>query len=135
VSVAAEQLFTVINGLGCELPPGLPAGAARQIGNLLRMDLDGGDLEVVARLDSFECANDPDGQETDTNPYSVLALGRHHQLAADAAGNTLLSVRHGRVSLLAVFPDNRFGADAVPTSIARGPDGAYYVAASSARAS
>jgi hypothetical protein len=73
----------------------------------------------------------------DSNPYGVLALQRK-QIVADAGANTLLEVRdNGVVKVLAVFPDRKFplpfppfdlaDTDEVPTSIAQGPDGAYYV--------
>jgi hypothetical protein len=45
----------------------------------------------------------------------------------DAGANALFDVRRGTVKLVALFPLNAQGAQSVPTSIARGPDGAYYV--------
>lgn len=62
----------------------------------------------------------------DANPYAVLALpGRVY--IADAASNTLNLVRpDGSNEILAYFPNNII-ADATPTCIAQGPDGALYV--------
>jgi sugar lactone lactonase YvrE len=57
----------------------------------------------------------------------VLALSNRHQVVADAAGDSILRVRDGRVSLLAVIPQSPNGSDQVPTSVTRGPDGAFYV--------
>jgi hypothetical protein len=127
VSVADRGggLFTIITGPPCELPPGVPPEAVRQLGKLLRAK--GGAKPVVADIQAFECANDPDGQGPESNPYSVHALSNRHQVVADAAGNSILRVRHGRVSLLAVIPDSPNGTDQVPTSVTRGPDGAFYV--------
>ena len=96
-----------------------------------------------ADLGAYEAAADPDKNEPgtegpNTNPTSVLNERRGH-VAVDAGGNTLLRVGlGGQVSTIAVFP-NRFinapplppGVDfpmqPVPTAVAKGPDGAYYV--------
>jgi hypothetical protein len=127
VSVADRGggLFTIITGGPCELPPGVPPEAVRQLGKLLRAK--GGAKPVVADITAFECANDPDGAGPESNPYSVYAISNRHQVVADAAGNSILDVRDGRVSLLAVIPDSPNGTDQVPTSVTRGPDGAFYV--------
>jgi len=95
----------------------------RQNGKLLR----GQAKRVVADITAFECANDPDGQGVESNPYSVYAASNRHQVVTDAAGDSVLRVRDGRVSLLAVIPPSENGTDQVPTSVTRGPDGAWYV--------
>ncbi len=96
----------------------------------------------LADLLAYEVANNPDGQnpnapDSQSNPYSVLALdGR--TIVADAGANDLLSVRHGKVSTLTVFPTfqaegcqlNNNGdtsCDPVPTDVEIGPDGFLYV--------
>ena len=84
-------------------------------------------LTWIYDIDDFEFAHDPDHQGKDSDPYSVFAVSNHRQLVADAAGNSLLLVRDGKVRVVAVFPNNRFGSQSVPTSITRGPDGAFYV--------
>jgi sugar lactone lactonase YvrE len=116
-----------------------------------------GHTQLVANLFEFEAANNPDGVEPpDSNPYDVQSLGGRAALVADAGGNDLLRVdRHGNVEVLAVFPDElvstanlqgligcpepvdeslaficdipEMPAQAVPTSIAIGRDGSYYV--------
>jgi hypothetical protein len=127
VSVARRGggLFMIATTAGCpdQLPPGLPAEVLRQSGKLLR----GQAKRVVADITAFECANDPDGQGPESDPYSVYAASNHHQVVADAAGDSILDVRNGQVSLLAVIPPSANGSDQVPTSVTRGPDGAYYV--------
>src|SRR5829696_8501987 len=127
VSVARRGggLFMIATTLGCQdqLPPGLPPEVVRQNGKLLR----GLAKRVVADITAFECANDPDGQGVESDPYSVYAASNRHQVVADAAGDPILDVRDGRVSLLAVIPSSENGSDQVPTSVTRGPDGAYYV--------
>jgi len=127
VSVARRGggLFMIATAAGCpdQLPPGLPAEVLRQNGKLLR----GQAKRVVADITAFECANDPDGQGPESDPYSVYAASNRHQVVADAAGDSVLEVRRGRVSLLAVIPPSENGTDQVPTSVTRGPDGAWYV--------
>jgi len=62
----------------------------------------------------------------DANPYGVLAIPGHVYVT-DAGANTLVEVMpDGRVVVLAYFP-NTLIRDAIPTCVARGPDGALYV--------
>ena len=113
-----------------------------------------GKTRLVANLFAFEEAHDPHpGDPTESNPFDVQALNGNSALVVDSAGNDLLRVNaRGRVDVLAVFPDalastanikSLFGcpagppnicglpvkipAEAVPTSVAIGPDGWYYV--------
>jgi hypothetical protein len=96
---------------------------------------------TVADLAAFEDRFNPTGDEENVNPNSVLST-RHGRVVADAGANDLLKVtKHGRVKVLATFPNRMVDApdflglppgtklemDAVPTSVAKGPDGAYYV--------
>jgi hypothetical protein len=76
----------------------------------------------------YEEANNPDGNVADSNPYAILAEPGGRVLT-DAGGNDLLRVRsNGDISTVAVFPARPGrSTDAVPTSVAVGPDGAYYV--------
>lgn len=52
-------------------------------------------------------------------------------IATDAGGNSLLRIAANEsISTLAIFPsrsNSGRGTDSVPTSVAAGPDGAYYV--------
>ena len=86
-----------------------------------------GSFDVVADISGFEGANNPAGGPLDSNPYGLLAEpGR--QFVADAGGNSILEVTaNGTVSLVATLPPTVTGADAVPTEVVRGPDGALYV--------
>jgi len=90
-----------------------------------------GEWRFVADLAAYEAANNPDGGTIDSNPYGLIAMPDRHVLT-DASGNSLLQVdANGNISTLAVFQsrhsDPPRSTDAVPTSVAIGPDGAYYV--------
>jgi len=111
-----------------------------------------GEVRLIANLFAFEDANDPDEAGVDSNPFDVQSLGGNSALVVDAGGNDLLRVNNkGEVDVLAIFPDElvstanikalagcpspapfcglppEMPAQAVPTSIAIGPDGYYYV--------
>jgi len=64
----------------------------------------------------------------DANPNAVLYSGGHRYVV-DAGANVLTEVkRNGAVNVLAFFPVPAGAqSDAVPTCVARGPDGAFYV--------
>jgi DNA-binding beta-propeller fold protein YncE len=89
-----------------------------------------GVMQSTADIGAYEGAQNPDGLQVDTNAYAVLALPGH-QLVTDAGGNSLLDVgADGSISTVTTFPKviGGFGpADAVPTEVVLGPDGAYYV--------
>jgi hypothetical protein len=107
------------------------------LGQLVRVSASG-QWRSVADLAAFEQENNPDdalyGGDChsglpDSNPYGLLAEPAG-LIVADAGGNDLLRVgANGDISLLAVMPPVPAANDcsAVPTSIALGPDGAYYV--------
>ncbi len=112
-----------------------------------------GTVTPVADLGAFEAVVNPDGGVIESNPFDVAALWNGSALVADAAANALLIVnRKGAVDWVATFPDELVStenvkqlsgcpvgpadichlpamipAQAVPTSVAVGPDGAYYV--------
>jgi hypothetical protein len=90
-------------------------------------------LRRVADISAFEASANPDGGVVDSQPYAVLAT-HGVQYVVDAGGNTLLRVRRGEITTLAVFPARpnpgpvgppRF--ESVPDSIAAGPGGALFV--------
>jgi hypothetical protein len=88
-----------------------------------------GRAQMVANTGVFETEVDPagDGSEEGSNPFDLARLNGHTALVADAAGNSLLIVdQKGTIDWVATFPEQG-GAEAVPTSVAIGPDGAYYV--------
>ncbi len=111
----------------------------------------------VADLGAFEEMKNPHPAAVESNPFDVADLGWGDAAVADAAGNDLLRVTwDGKVQVIAVFPDevvstangkalagcptpsdpelaeicdlpDMFPAEPVPTSVAIGPDGAFYV--------
>ena len=116
---------------------------ARRFGKLLKVDLRG--IRSVADFPAFEEANNPDGVPAaeggvDSNPNGLL-VRKGARYVTDAGGNDLLKVDHkGRISVVAVFPTQPveappdipdlppvIDAQAVPTSVVKGPDGAFYV--------
>lgn len=105
-----------------------------------------GNFRLYQDLGGYEASVNPTGDEADSNPYGILAIAGK-TVYADAGGNSLNEVAaKGSIRTLATFP-NRPGAmpsgfefipdlpppgtlvemDAVPTSVAIGPDGNYYV--------
>jgi hypothetical protein len=85
-----------------------------------------GGAKPIADIARFELKHDPDNQGKDSNPYAVYAASNHTQYVADAAGNDILKVHNGKVSLVAVLK-NVGKNQAVPTSITKGPGGDLYV--------
>ncbi len=109
----------------CSVPRGIPRAIAGQLGRLLKYG-PGGRLSRVANIARIECRTNADGADRNSNPYGVLALGRGREIVVDAGANTLVNVKGRRSGTATVFPEQR-GRQYVPTSIARGPDGAFYV--------
>jgi len=107
----------------------------------------------LADLFEFEATVNPDGGVIDTNPFDIEVLTGGSALVADAAANALLIVdNEGNVDWIATLPDQivstahaqalygcpqqgplfvcssaALPAQGVATSVAVGPDGAYYV--------
>ncbi|HSL21613.1 MAG TPA: ScyD/ScyE family protein [Vicinamibacterales bacterium] len=129
-------------------------GPGQTTGALFRVSR--GATRQIADLYAFEAAANPHPAAVDSNPFDVAVLSGGKALVADAGGNDLLIVdQSGHVDWLAVLPDEvvstanvkslagcpaappdlafvcglpaTMPAQAVATSIAIGPDGAYYV--------
>ncbi len=124
-------------------------------GHLYRMGGDG-IMRAVADIGGFEARVNPDEGEIDSNPFDLAKHGKRRVLVADAAANALLiASRHGRVDWVATLPNelvptdnakliagcpdpapdlafvcdlpDQIPAQPVTTSVAVGPDGAYYL--------
>jgi hypothetical protein len=121
-------------GLGFEgQPRSALAGVGDHFGWLVHLPASGG-WRPVADIAAYEFAANPAGGPLDSNPYGLLAEPGS-QVVADAGANALLRVAaNGTVSTVAVFaarpnptPVGPPFVDSVPTAVAVGPDGAYYV--------
>ena len=115
-----------------------------------------GKTRMLADLGADEASVNPDGADINPNPFDVEALNGGKALVADAGGNDLLIVdQKGKIDWVATLPDQLVSTDnaknlvgcpnppaefaficglppmipaqAVATSVAVGPDGAYYV--------
>ncbi|MES2464457.1 MAG: ScyD/ScyE family protein [Armatimonadota bacterium] len=90
-------------------------------------------------LGAYETAANPNGDEVDSNPYSILSINGNKRVYTDAGANALNEIAaNGKIKTLATFPNRLVSApplppgvsvpmDAVPTTVTVGPDGAYYV--------
>jgi hypothetical protein len=112
-----------------------------------------GHPHFLVGLGKFERIVNPDEGEVDSNPFDVTALGTKRALIADAGANAVLVANsRGGVNWIATLPDelvptdnakalagcpagpaeicelpDEIPAQPVATSVAIGPDGAYYV--------
>ncbi len=128
------ELFGVI-GLGADpASRALLAGDSASFAHLVKLTL-GGAPQNIADIGTFEANNNPDQGFPDTNPYGLLITATGFAVA-DAGANALFDITPaGDISTLSVFPSQPnplfpFGPpffQAVPTTVALGPDGLYYV--------
>jgi glucose/arabinose dehydrogenase len=106
-------------------------GLAAGLGWLLQVTPNG-KWHEVADVAAVERRQNPAGGPFDSNPFGLL-VEPGTRFVADAGGNSLVQVNaNGRAAAVATFPATPapppFGqADAVPTEVQRGPDGALYV--------
>jgi hypothetical protein len=128
---------------------GGPKDLNKKFGTLVRVSRE--HVRIVADIAGYQ-ATDPDPTDLDqppnpfdSNPYGIAPLKHGRTLVADAGGNDLLLVTsNGKVVTVARFPNQvistdflpplfgvppglEFPAEAVPTSVAVGPDGYWYV--------
>lgn len=140
ISISGDRIYAIFGVSDFEVPAGLSpqltAVLFDQAGHLMRAptsnEEDAG-LTNVSNVGAFDYAWSnqhkslvPE-QFPDSNPYGVLADGRH-VFVANAASNTLDQVdsHTGSETILAFVP-NPPASDAVPTCVAEGPDGALYI--------
>lgn len=113
---------------------------AWMFGHVMQVSVDGA-MKAGADIAAFEAATNPVPVTSDSNPYGV-AVSAGDTVVADAGANALFHVTaSGKVSTLAVFAQRFIAAppflhlppgammpmQAVPTSVVKGPDGAWYV--------
>lgn len=134
-----NRLFATI-GLGADPAvrdqvPATYRDLASKLATVHRFDLKRDTATEVADIGEYEATANPEKDDFDTNPNSLVSDRRGH-VVADAGGNSLLHVdRDGDVSTIFVFPKEaavdspmgRISPDAVPTTVVKGPDDAYYV--------
>ena len=101
--------------------------AGEHLGTLVSGKLGSDEHEVFADILAFEADENPDGTDVDSNPAGIARAG-DAVVVADAGGNAILRANEsGRVRTVATLDPTDEGADAVPTAVVRGPDGAWYV--------
>ena len=87
-----------------------------------------GRVKQVADILEFETAVDPADDGVESNPFDLARMDGGKTLIADAAGNSLLVAdEQGNLDWVAALPQHVDNADPVATTVAIGPDGAYYV--------
>jgi len=142
VDLRADGNAVAVVGVG-------PQAVDRRFDSLLRLSPRRG--RVVANIQAFRNTHpdttdlDQPPNPTDSNAYGVAALNGARTLVTDAGGNDLLLVSaRGRVTTVAKLPNAMIStshlppflgiptdivlpAEAVPTSVAVGPDGWWYV--------
>jgi hypothetical protein len=127
---------------------GAPEAGGGPFGQLLQVRIGGGST-VLADIAAYQVGDpDEDDQADDpaeSNAFGLARIVGGRFLVTDAANNDLLLInRGGKISTVARFkpeavpwpegldfgppPGTPFLAEAVPTSVAVGPDGAWYVA-------
>jgi hypothetical protein len=97
--------------------------------------------ELADVMADSELANNPDGTDIDSNPVGLVRKGNNYVIA-DAGGNAVVQLSKKGVfttvaalppgsalapPFLGLPPGTQIPTDAVPTSVVRGPDGAFYV--------
>jgi len=132
ISLTGSQKYVLSIGIGGSLDFRDAFGAeGRELGTLVTGKLGKGTSELFADVLANEATANPEPADIDSNPAGIVRSGESY-LIADAGGNSIVRANHkGAFTTLAVLPGvpSSFGfpADAVPTSVVRGPDGAYYI--------
>jgi hypothetical protein len=140
---------TIVEGVQLVDVAVTPDGAGWGIGGdrILYRQAPGGPIEAILDITAYQKAdpdpyNNPVEDPAETNPFGLAALKSNDVLIADAAGNDIIRVKpDGTAWTIARFTRRlvktdkvgdpnlppKLPAEAVPTSIAIGPDGWAYV--------
>jgi hypothetical protein len=114
VAYGEEFSWVAING-GV---PNIPLTAA-----LLKVETASGRIVDMIDLFSYEAANNPDGNEIDSNPVSVDVAADGTVYVTDSGANTVYTYTDADgLQVFHVWPDNP-----VPTDVALAEDGSVYV--------
>jgi hypothetical protein len=117
--------------IGFGLDPAQRAALAKpgnRFGQVVRYSLGSKKLSKLGDLSAFEGKHNPI-HDPNTDPTGLFKWGKSWY-ATDSGGNDLLKIHKGKVSLVKKFRDEPVTggkAQAVPTDVAVGPDGALYV--------
>jgi hypothetical protein len=130
---------TWVASIGLGADPALRAGfgeGGAWLATLVTGKLSHGGFSLLADVGANEVAANPDGTDHDSNPTGILRSGDGYYVA-DSGGNAIVRTNHkgdfttttvlDPVPTVQPFPFPGFPADAVPTEVVRGPDGALYV--------
>jgi hypothetical protein len=139
VQVTRGGRFALTIGLGADpaVRHKLPYAGKKRMGTILRGRFHHTKPWIAKDLAAFEARTDLDGLGPDSNPTGLLGSAGKY-VVTDSGANTLLAVHKKRITPLAVFdspgkatlpfpPFDEIDIQPVPTSVAVGPDGAYYV--------
>jgi hypothetical protein len=128
IAFTGSQKFVLSVGLGGsdEFRAGFgPDGAL--LGTLVTGKLRHGGFSLFADVLANEAVANPDGTDVDSQPNGLVRQGDGY-IVADAGGNAVVRASHkGTFTTITPLPPTSIGADAVPTSVVKGPDGAYYI--------
>jgi hypothetical protein len=127
IAFTGNQKFVLSIGLGGSdtFRAGFGADGAL-LGTLVTGKLKKSGWSLFADVVANEAVNNPDGTDVDSNPVGILREGEGY-VVADAGGNAIVRASHkGTFTTVTAVPPTAIGADAVPTSVVRGPDNAYY---------
>jgi hypothetical protein len=142
IALTGSQKFVLSIGLGGsdQFRAGFgPQGAL--LGTLVTGKLKHGGFSLFADVLANEAIANPDGTDIDSNPVGLVREGEGYVLA-DAGGNAVVRASHKGTfttitplppgsalapPFLGLPPGTQIPTDAVPTSVVRGPDGAYYI--------
>jgi hypothetical protein len=119
-----ETDYWVVLGMGPQEPP---EGA--RVEAVVQLNRETMEVGAVIDLRAFEAENNPDGAaEVVSNPADLAVAADGALLIADASGNSVIRwTAEGGATLFASWPGTDDAAQAVPTSLAIGPDGDVYV--------
>ncbi len=140
VLATSSKKLTFTVGLGADPAVRTAYPALSQMGTLREARIGAKRTSLVADIAKHEARTNPIA-DPDSNPVGFIKKGSRY-VVADAGGNTLVEAsKWGRTTTLAVFqdqlavappflmlpPGTMIPSQAVPTSVAKGPDGAMYV--------
>jgi sugar lactone lactonase YvrE len=126
--------LTIMIGLGANPELRDQNAELASMGTIVEAHWRNGNTRILADIAAHAGATNPI-DDPDSTPVSILRQGSSY-VVADAGGNTVVRAsKQGATSTIAVLPGLTATAppflglpvQAVPTSVAVGPDGAYYV--------